>query len=38
MPHDVDVRALMRLAIVYGIPTALDRAIAALRVRDFGSG
>ncbi len=28
MPHDVDVKALMRLAIVYDIPTALNRATA----------
>lgn len=26
MPHDVDVKALMRLAIVYDIPLALNRA------------
>ncbi|MCP8896682.1 methylglyoxal synthase [Shinella daejeonensis] len=28
MPHDVDVKALMRLAIVYDIPMALTRATA----------
>lgn len=28
MPHDVDVKALMRLAIVYDIPLALNRATA----------
>lgn len=28
LPHDVDVKALMRLAIVYDIPTALNRATA----------
>ena len=28
MPHDVDVKALMRLAIVYDIPMALNRATA----------
>ena len=27
-PHDVDVKALMRLAIVYDIPMALNRATA----------
>lgn len=30
MPHDVDVKALMRLAIVYDIPMALNRATAEL--------
>jgi methylglyoxal synthase len=38
MPHDVDVKALMRLAIVYDIPMALNRATAELLVRDFVSG
>ncbi len=28
MPHDVDVKALMRLAILYDIPMALNRATA----------
>ena len=28
MPHDVDVKALMRLAIVYDIPMALNRETA----------
>lgn len=28
MPHDVDVKALTRLAVVYNIPTALNRASA----------
>lgn len=28
MPHDVDVKALMRLAIVYDIPMALNRKTA----------
>lgn len=30
MPHDVDVKALMRLAIVYDIPMALNRATAEM--------
>ena len=30
MPHDVDVKALMRLAIVYDIPMALNRATAKI--------
>ncbi|MGF0537834.1 methylglyoxal synthase [Agrobacterium sp. ES01] len=30
MPHDVDVKALMRLATVYDIPMALNRASAEL--------
>ena len=32
MPHDVDVKALMRLAIVHDIPMALNRATAAILV------
>jgi methylglyoxal synthase len=32
MPHDVDVKALMRLAIVYDIPMALNRATAEMLV------
>ena len=34
MPHDVDVKALMRLAIVYNVPTALNRATAELIVAE----
>lgn len=30
MPHDVDVKALMRLAVVYDVPTALNRATAEM--------
>jgi methylglyoxal synthase len=30
MPHDVDVKALMRLALVYDIPMALNRATAEI--------
>ena len=30
MPHDVDVKALMRLALVYDIPMALNKATAEL--------
>lgn len=32
MPHDVDVKALMRLALVYDIPMALNRATAEIVV------
>ncbi|PWJ78425.1 methylglyoxal synthase [Pseudaminobacter salicylatoxidans] len=33
MPHDVDVKALMRLAIVYDIPLALNHATAEMLAR-----
>lgn len=33
MPHDVDVKALMRLALVYNIPMALNRATAEILLR-----
>lgn len=36
MPHDVDVKALMRLAIVYDIPMALNRATAELLLEEIG--
>ncbi len=32
MPHDVDVKALLRLAILHDIPCALNRATADLMV------
>ncbi len=32
MPHDVDVKALLRLAIVHDIPMALNRATAGILV------
>ena len=32
MPHDVDVKALMRLALVYDIPMALNRATAEILI------
>ena len=36
MPHDVDVKALMRLASVYDIPMALNRATAEILVQKRG--
>ncbi len=33
MPHDVDVKALMRLALVYDIPMALNRTTADIILR-----
>lgn len=33
MPHDVDVKALMRLALVYDIPMALNRTTADILLR-----
>ena len=33
MPHDVDVKALMRLALVYDIPMALNRSTADIVLR-----
>lgn len=35
MPHDVDVKALMRLAIVYDIPMALNRSTAEHLLQSF---
>lgn len=32
MPHDVDVKALMRLALVYDIPMALNRRTAEMLI------
>ena len=37
MPHDVDVKALMRLAIVYDIPMALNRSTAEIMLHDFAA-
>ena len=37
-PHDVDVKALTRLALVYDIPLALNRATAERLMRSYGSG
>lgn len=33
MPHDVDVKALLRLALVYDIPCALNESTAEMLVR-----
>jgi methylglyoxal synthase len=38
MPHDVDVKALMRLAIVYDIPMALNRATAEMVLLEQENG
>jgi len=38
MPHDVDVKALTRLACVYDIPMALNRATAELLIKAYESG
>ena len=35
MPHDVDVKALTRLATVYDIPMALNRATAEILINSF---
>ncbi|WP_336056170.1 methylglyoxal synthase [Nitratireductor sp. CH_MIT9313-5] len=35
MPHDVDVKALMRLAIVYDVPMALNEKTAQILVRNL---
>ena len=35
MPHDVDVKALTRLAVVYDIPVALNRASAELLMQSL---
>ncbi len=36
MPHDVDVKALTRLSVVYDIPMALNRSTAELLIRADG--
>jgi methylglyoxal synthase len=36
-PHDVDVKALTRLALVYDLPMALNRATAELLIVNFAS-
>jgi methylglyoxal synthase len=36
MPHDVDVKALTRLAVVYDIPMALNAATAEILIRHPG--
>src|SRR5690606_32965886 len=36
MPHDVDVKALTRLATLYDIPLALNRATAELVIEKLG--
>ena len=38
MPHDVDVKALMRLAIVYDIPMALNLATAEILLQNKENG
>ena len=35
MPHDVDVKALMRLALVYDVPMALNRSTAEALLTDL---
>ena len=40
LPHDVDVRALLRIAVLYNVPTACNRATADLIISSplFKSG
>jgi methylglyoxal synthase len=37
MPHDVDVKALTRLATLYDIPIAMNRATADLMVKGYNN-
>lgn len=37
LPHDVDVKALVRLATLHDIPFACNRATAAVLMRDLGN-
>lgn len=38
MPHDVDVKALMRVALVYDVPMALNRASAEMVLAGLARG
>jgi methylglyoxal synthase len=34
-PHDVDVKALLRIAVVYDVPMACNKATATLLIKSF---